>query len=75
MEDIENILFLLLGMWLFVTRRRQALFEQRLQAARKNTAEKYREIREILRSWDETDNRASQDKARQKRRRRRVSLS
>ncbi|XP_056102071.1 uncharacterized protein LOC130081126 [Rhinichthys klamathensis goyatoka] len=52
--------------------RRQALFEQRLQAARKNTAEKYWGIREILRSWDETDNRASQDKARQKRRRRRI---
>jgi len=30
MEDIQQILFLLLGMWLFVTRR-QALFEQRLQ--------------------------------------------
>lgn len=32
-----------------------------------------RKIQGKLRSWDETDNRASQDKARQKQRRRRVS--
>ncbi|XP_049579200.1 uncharacterized protein zgc:113227 [Syngnathus scovelli] len=48
MENIQSMVFFLLGMWLFITRRRQALFERRLQAARRNTAEKMRRVWELL---------------------------
>ncbi|XP_051918103.1 uncharacterized protein LOC127598335 [Hippocampus zosterae] len=48
MENIRSMVLFLLGVWLFITRRRQALFERRLQAARRNTEEKMRRVWELL---------------------------
>ncbi|XP_054632765.1 uncharacterized protein LOC129181507 [Dunckerocampus dactyliophorus] len=48
MEDIHNLVFFLFAMWLYITRRRQALFERRLQAARRNTVEKMRRVWELM---------------------------
>ncbi|XP_051572771.1 uncharacterized protein LOC127451837 [Myxocyprinus asiaticus] len=48
MEDIEGMVLLTLGMWLFFTARRQTLFEKRLTAARQNTAKKNRRVWEII---------------------------
>ncbi|KAL0985639.1 hypothetical protein UPYG_G00159810 [Umbra pygmaea] len=48
MEDIEGMVFLLLGMWLFATAKRQAVFRKKLKAARENTAEKNRRVWEIV---------------------------
>lgn len=36
--DFECLMFFLVGKWLFMTTRRQALFEERLQAARQQNA-------------------------------------
>ncbi|XP_077057586.1 uncharacterized protein LOC143710531 [Siphateles boraxobius] len=52
MEEIECMLFLILGMWLFLTSRRQTLFHERLRAAKRNTAEKNRRVWELLQSSD-----------------------
>ncbi|XP_077088405.1 uncharacterized protein LOC143740226 [Siphateles boraxobius] len=52
MEEIECMLFLILGMWLFLTARRQTLFHERLRAAKRNTAEKNRRVWELLQSSD-----------------------
>ena len=48
MEDIEGIVFLILGMWLFITARRQMLFQQRLKAERHKTDEKHRRVWKII---------------------------
>ncbi len=48
MEDIDGMVFLILGMWLFVTARKQFLYQKRLEAVRRNTAEKYPSVWEIL---------------------------
>ncbi|XP_061919297.1 uncharacterized protein LOC133660681 [Entelurus aequoreus] len=48
MEDNHHMVFFLLAMWLHITRRRQALFESRLQAARRNTAEKMRRLLDLM---------------------------
>ncbi|XP_062302094.1 uncharacterized protein LOC134006997 [Osmerus eperlanus] len=48
MEDIEGIVFLILGMWLFITARRQMLFQQRIKAERHKTDEKHRRVWKII---------------------------
>lgn len=52
LEHIEGMLFLFVGMWLFVTARPQSLFQKRLMAARWNTAQKIKRLWEKLQSSD-----------------------
>lgn len=51
MGDTEGILFLFLGMWLFVTARQQILFQKRLMTTTQKR--KVRRVWEILQSLDD----------------------
>lgn len=55
MENIEGMVLVILGMWLFFTARRQTLFQKRLMAARQSTTKKTRRVWELIhQSADDT---------------------
>ncbi|XP_070819612.1 uncharacterized protein [Chaetodon trifascialis] len=55
MEDIEAMLYLLLGLWLFVTHKAREETQKRLRAARQNTLEKYKRVWEFIQQCDAED--------------------
>ncbi|XP_016328345.1 uncharacterized protein LOC107677823 [Sinocyclocheilus anshuiensis] len=56
MEHIDGMVFFILGMWMFLTARRRSLFQKRLMAAKRNTAKKYKRVRELLQQHADDDN-------------------
>ncbi|XP_042629302.1 protein ANTAGONIST OF LIKE HETEROCHROMATIN PROTEIN 1-like [Cyprinus carpio] len=55
MEPIEGMVFLILGMWMFLTSRRRNVFKMRLMAAKQITAKKNKRVWELLQRSEDDD--------------------
>uniref|UniRef100_A0A8C2HKI6 DDE Tnp4 domain-containing protein n=1 Tax=Cyprinus carpio TaxID=7962 RepID=A0A8C2HKI6_CYPCA len=55
MEPIEGMVFLILGMWMFLTSRRRNVFKMRLMAAKQITAKKTKRVWELLQRSEDDD--------------------
>ncbi|XP_030602407.1 uncharacterized protein LOC115792131 [Archocentrus centrarchus] len=55
MGEIEAMVYLLLGLWIFVRLRASEASQRRLQAARHNTREKYRRVLEAIQQYHTED--------------------
>ncbi|XP_016327164.1 N-acylneuraminate cytidylyltransferase-like isoform X2 [Sinocyclocheilus anshuiensis] len=53
---MEHMVFFIIGMWKCLPARRRRLFQKRLMAAKRNTAEKYKRVGELLHQHADDDN-------------------